>query len=131
MSSPDNSPNRSLSNSLLQLPSPITTRRTRTASTSARALANPIETGVVKSFSRGKGHGFITPHSGGDTIFVHISDIEGEYVPMPGDEVKYRLCIIPPKNEKHQAVHVEIINFCPEKHKKWEDSSNDEGHFVH
>lgn len=49
---------------------------------------------------------------------------------MPGDEVKYRLCIIPPKNEKHQAVHCEIINFCPEKHKKWEDSCSDEGHYV-
>lgn len=59
-----------------------------------------------------------------------VHSVEGEYVPMPGDEVKYRLCIIPPKYEKHQAVHVEIIHFCPEKHKKWEDSSTDEGHYV-
>lgn len=49
---------------------------------------------------------------------------------MPGDEVKYRLCIIPPKYEKHQAVHVEIVNFCPVKHKKWEDSNTDEGHYI-
>lgn len=50
---------------------------------------------------------------------------------MPGDEVKYRLCVIPPKNEKVQAVHCEINNFCPQKHKKWEDLATDEGHCVH
>ncbi|XP_062543828.1 eukaryotic translation initiation factor 5B-like isoform X2 [Armigeres subalbatus] len=62
----------------LQLPSPIITRRTRTASTSDRAMRNPIEEGKVKSFSRGKGHGFISPNSGGDDIFVHISDSDVE-----------------------------------------------------
>ncbi|XP_065359538.1 cold shock domain-containing protein CG9705 [Calliphora vicina] len=107
--------------STLQLPSPIITKRTRTASTSARALENPLVTGIVKSFSRTKGHGFIAPKSGGDEIFCHISDIEGEYVPMEGDEVKYRLCAIPPKYEKFQAVHVNIINLTPEVHHKWEE----------
>ncbi|CAD7080816.1 unnamed protein product [Hermetia illucens] len=115
----------------LQLPSPIITKRTRTASTSARALENPIETGIVKSFSRAKGHGFVVPHSGGEDLFVHISDIEGEYVPMPGDEVKYRLCSIPPKYEKYQAIHVQIINLTPEKHTKWEEPCTDEGHGQH
>ncbi|XP_055378839.1 cold shock domain-containing protein CG9705 [Condylostylus longicornis] len=117
--------------SLLQLPSPIITRRTRTASTCARAMKNPVETGVVKSFSRGKGHGFVTPKSGGEDLFVHISDIEGEYVPLPGDEVSYRLCAIPPKFEKHQAIHVEIINLVPERHFKWDDECKEEGHIVH
>ncbi|XP_013110611.1 cold shock domain-containing protein CG9705 [Stomoxys calcitrans] len=108
-------------NSTLQLPSPIITKRTRTASTSARALENPIVTGVVKSFSRTKGHGFIKPNDGSEELFCHISDIEGEYVPMEGDEVKYRLCAIPPKNEKFQAVHVKIINLTPEVHHRWEE----------
>lgn len=105
----------------LQLPSPIITRRTRTASTSDRAMRNPIEEGKVKSFSRSKGHGFISPTAGGDDIFVHISDIEGEYVPLPGDEVSYRLCSIPPKFEKVQAIHVHITHLTPEKHSKWEE----------
>jgi len=117
--------------SLLHLPSPIITKRTRTASTCARAMKNPMETGIVKKFSRGKGHGFITPNSGGDDLFVHISDIEGEYVPLSGDEVSYRLCAIPPKFEKHQAIHVEIINLIPEKHLKWDDECKEEGHIVH
>lgn len=107
-----------------------------------------MEKGLIKIFCRSKGHGFITPHNGGDDIFVHISEyankqqywnitqllfinfcysIEGEYVPMPGDEVKYRLCIIPPKYEKHQAVHCQIINFCETKHKKWEDQYYESG----
>nr|XP_018903602.1 PREDICTED: cold shock domain-containing protein CG9705 [Bemisia tabaci] len=125
--SPNGSPNPRL-----HLPSPIITRRTRTESTSARALLNPQETGKVKYFCRAKGHGFITPASGGEDIFVHISDIEGEYIPLPGDEVTYRLCPIPPKMEKCQAVHVDIVHFTPEKHLRWDspdlDSSVDSIH---
>ncbi|XP_050544472.1 cold shock domain-containing protein CG9705-like [Daktulosphaira vitifoliae] len=104
----------------LLTPSPIVTRRTRTDSTSALALKNPQVTGHVKYFCKSKGHGFITPENGDPDIFVHISDIEGEYVPLPGDHVRYRLCPVPPKFEKVQATHVEIINFAPQVHLKWD-----------
>lgn len=53
-------------------------------------------------------------------IFIVLSfSIEDEYVPLPGDEVKYRLCPIPPKFEKNQAVHVKIVNLTPQVHVKW------------
>ncbi|XP_022917425.1 cold shock domain-containing protein CG9705 [Onthophagus taurus] len=104
----------------LSIPSPIITRRTRTASTSERILKTPELDGEIKSFCREKGHGFITPLDGANDVFVHISDVEGEYVPLPKDSVKYRLCPIPPKYEKFQAVHVRIINLKPELHQKWE-----------
>lgn len=94
-------------------------------STCARATEN-LETGKVKSFCRSKGHGFITRDEDGQDLFVHISDIEGEYVPLPGDEVQYKLCPIPPKFEKNQAIHVNIINFTPEVHLKW-DCPNEDG----
>ncbi|XP_059615177.1 cold shock domain-containing protein CG9705 [Phlebotomus argentipes] len=116
------SPSRGPTNPTLQLPDGgFRTKRTRTASTSARALENPVERGAIKSFCRGKGHGFIAPQAGGEDIFVHISDIEGEYVPLPGDEVSYRLCFIPPKYEKTQAIHVNITNLTPAVHTKWEE----------
>ncbi|KAK5856802.1 hypothetical protein PBY51_008372 [Eleginops maclovinus] len=102
------------------IPSPLPTRRNRTCSATARALEGPTFTGVCKCFSRSKGHGFITPSDGSNDIFVHISDIEGEYVPVEGDEVSYKICSIPPKHEKIQAVEVAITHLNPgTKHETW------------
>jgi len=102
------------------IPSPIVTKRTRTPSTCEKILRNETHHGVIKSFCREKGHGFITPDGGGEDLFVHVSDIEEEYVPLPDDRVKYQLCPIPPKFEKYQAVHVHIVDLKPMVHKRWE-----------
>ncbi|XP_075792166.1 cold shock domain-containing protein C2 isoform X1 [Pelodiscus sinensis] len=109
------------SNLLLRdLPSPLPTKRTRTYSATARASAGPVFKGVCKQFSRSQGHGFITPENGTEDIFVHVSDIEGEYVPVEGDEVTYKICPIPPKNQKFQAVEVVLTNLAPHtKHETW------------
>ncbi|XP_042672087.1 LOW QUALITY PROTEIN: cold shock domain-containing protein C2 [Centrocercus urophasianus] len=105
---------------LRDLPSPLPTKRTRTYSATARASAGPIYKGVCKQFSRSQGHGFITPENGTEDIFVHVSDIEGEYVPVEGDEVTYKVCPIPPKNQKFQAVEVVLTNLAPHtKHETW------------
>ncbi|KAM9305817.1 calcium-regulated heat-stable protein 1 [Gastrophryne carolinensis] len=102
------------------IPSPLPTRRTRTFSATVRASEGPVYKGVCKCFSRSKGHGFIIPEDGGPDIFLHISDIEGEYVPTEGDEVTYKLCTVPPKNEKTQAVEVVITHLAPgTKHETW------------
>ncbi|XP_072225397.1 calcium-regulated heat-stable protein 1 [Leuresthes tenuis] len=102
------------------IPSPLPTRRNRTYSATARAAEGPVFTGVCKCFSRSKGHGFITPSDGGADIFVHISDIEGEYVPVEGDEMSYKICSLPPKLEKIQAVEVTITHLKPgTKHETW------------
>ncbi|XP_034986851.1 calcium-regulated heat-stable protein 1 [Zootoca vivipara] len=102
------------------IPSPLPTRRTRTFSATTRAAEGPTYKGVCKCFCRSKGHGFITPVDGSPDIFVHISDIEGEYVPVTGDEVTYKVCTIPPKNEKLQAVEVVITHLAPGiKHETW------------
>ncbi|KAF7237496.1 Calcium-regulated heat-stable protein 1 [Varanus komodoensis] len=90
------------------------------SSWTVRASEGPTFKGVCKCFCRSKGHGFITPADGGPDIFVHISDIDGEYVPVAGDEVTYKVCTIPPKNEKLQAVEVIITHLAPgTKHETW------------
>lgn len=49
-----------------------------------------------------------------------LNSIEGEYVPMEGDEVTYKVCPIPPKNQKIQAVDVVITHLNPgTKHETW------------
>lgn len=62
---------------------------------------------------------------------LFILSIEGEFVPLPGDEVSYRLCSIPPKYEKTQAIHVKITNLTPEVHTRWETPHHEEGHHSH
>ncbi|KAL3275278.1 hypothetical protein HHI36_020046 [Cryptolaemus montrouzieri] len=101
------------------IPSPFITKRTRTPSTCERIVTKTLY-GAIKSFCREKGHGFISPEDGSEDVFVHISDIEDEYVPLPGDRVKYQLCPLPPKFEKFQAVHVKIVVLNKEVHKRWD-----------
>ncbi|CAL8289392.1 unnamed protein product [Boreogadus saida] len=102
------------------LPSPLPTKRTRTYSATVRAQSSPVYKGVCKNFCRSQGHGFLKPSHGGEDIFVHISDIEGEYVPVEGDEVTYKVSRVPPKNLKVQAVEVKIIHLNPgTKHETW------------
>ncbi|MEZ5740577.1 MAG: cold-shock protein [Burkholderiaceae bacterium] len=36
------------------------------------------QTGVVKWFNESKGFGFITPSGGGDDLFAHFSEIQGD-----------------------------------------------------
>ncbi|XP_006763652.1 PREDICTED: calcium-regulated heat stable protein 1 isoform X3 [Myotis davidii] len=94
--------------------------RCRPQAQTVRASQGPIYKGVCKCFCRSKGHGFITPADGGPDIFLHISDVEGEYVPVEGDEVTYKMCSIPPKHEKLQAVEVVITHLAPgTKHETW------------
>ncbi|XP_070579999.1 calcium-regulated heat stable protein 1-like [Ptychodera flava] len=121
--SPTSPPSQSPRSPFL-VPSPIVTRRTRTYSTSKAASEGPIKTGVIKEFCRHKGHGFITPDDKSSTepMFVHISDIEGEYIPVVGDQITYKECLVPPKKLKKQAVEVIITHLAPDvKHYRWED----------
>lgn len=116
----------------LQLPEVIITRRNRTVSMSGRIDHNVIQEGTVRFFCRSKGHGFIDPLVKDNStlpshpVFVHISDIEGEFIPRKGDKVRYHLCPMPPKFDKFQAVHLEIVDFTPEKHHKWSEKETPE-----
>lgn len=53
-------------------------------------------------------------------VLCCVVSVEGEYVPMEGDEVTYKICAIPPKNMKVQAVEVTITHLNPgSKHETW------------
>lgn len=52
--------------------------------------------------------------------FIPLPSIDGEYVPVEGDEVTYKVCRVPPKNLKVQAVEVKIVHLNPgTKHETW------------
>lgn len=104
------------------IPSPIVTRRTRTSSLSRFAADSPQKTGIIDEFCKKRGHGFIIPENSTNRLFVHISDVEGEFVPVKGDQVSYKECPIPPKRTKVQAVEVVITHLAPGTiHHRWED----------
>ena len=43
--------------------------------------------GTVSYFCRSRGHGYIRGDESGEEHFVHVSDIESEFVPMKEDKV--------------------------------------------
>merc|ERR1712211_223375 len=60
--------------------------------------------------------------AGGTSLehFVHVSDVESDFVPLKGDQVSFRLCPVPPKFERCQAVNVTIIKMVNLPHKRWD-----------
>ena len=46
------------------------------------------------------------------TLVARVHSIECDYIPKPGDDVDYKKCLVPPKNEKYSAVHVKVIVQC-------------------
>jgi len=114
------------------LVSTLLPRRIRTASVSER-IKEGSQTGTVAYFCKSRGHGFIQPNEsqpecgdtersrgGTDQYFVHISDVESDFVPLKGDQVSFRLCPVPPKLERFQAVHVQITRMIDLPHKRWD-----------
>lgn len=47
-----------------------------------------VEQGRVKWFDTGRGFGFLRTPAG--DLFVHINDVEGEFLPAKGDKVEYQ-----------------------------------------
>lgn len=109
-------------------------------------IGDEVHEGTVKFFCRSRGHGFIDDDDVSTSvvqvmivhdddkldfqdpypIFMHISDIDGEYIPRRGDRVKYRVCPMPPRFDKPQGVHITIIDFTPEVHRKWSEKETPE-----
>ncbi|CAG0909809.1 unnamed protein product, partial [Cyprideis torosa] len=82
----------------MQPPSEYATRANRPSEVREQ-MPKKIYHGKVSAFCREKGFGMIRMEAADDEVFVHISDVEGEYIPLPGDKVRFCLCPIPPKLE--------------------------------
>jgi len=115
----------SLEDSSFLLENTLLTRRSRTSSISDRIKSTPQE-GTVSYFCRSRGHGYIRGDESGEEHFVHVSDIESEFVPMKEDKVTFRLCPIPPKFEKYQAVNVQITLMSSSHHRRWDSPQTPE-----
>ena len=46
--------------------------------------------GTVKFFNDTKGFGFITPDDGGNDVFVHANDLDGDRI-TEGDKVEFEI----------------------------------------
>ncbi|XP_060553665.1 calcium-regulated heat stable protein 1-like [Ruditapes philippinarum] len=108
-------------------PSPVPTRRNRTYSqtkTVEKLRESPkVHHGIVKEFCRNKGHGFILDTETNQRVFVHVSDIEGEFVPKENDDVTFKILPLPLNPKKEQAVHVKITHLAPGvTHETWTSS---------
>ena len=42
-------------------------------------------------------------------VFMHISDIDGEYIPRKGDRVRYQTCPMPPRFDKPQVILLLLV----------------------
>lgn len=105
----------------LNIPSPVPCRRTRTTSLSLMAADSPLQQGTIVKFCREKGHGFVKPDDEEKPIFLHISDIEEDYVVRPGDRVEFRTVPMPPKRVEQMAVEVHLLSLDESvPHERWD-----------
>ena len=52
-----------------------------------KIFQSDTQRGTVSYFCRSRGHGYILGQDNGEEHFVHVSDVEGEFVPMKDDKV--------------------------------------------
>ena len=113
-------------------------QRTRTISSSY--TSENIYQGIIKKFSRTKGHGFILPidkNSATETssnipqpkiaqtmVYFHVSDILGELVPKENDPCSYRVACLPPRDSE-KAVEVKLLlnKENLKDHETWQNSN--------
>lgn len=115
-------------------------QRTRTISGSY--TSDNIYQGIIKKFSRTKGHGFIQPNDKNTItpqacsnipqpkiaqpmVYFHVSDILGELVPKENDPCSYRIAVLPPRdNEKAVEVKLLLNKEKLKDHETWQKSNN-------
>merc|ERR1712179_428688 len=103
------------------IPHPVPCKRTRTTSISKLAANSPEQFGTIIEFNRGKGHGFVKADNEEQKIFLHISDIEDEYVAHVGDRIRFRTIPMPPRMTQKMAVEVSLVDIDETvNHERWD-----------
>lgn len=70
-----------------------------------------MEQGHIKRWNHSKGYGFITPASGGEDVFVHISAFANQQAPQEGQQVRYNRQ--QDAQGRSQAANVQLSNGQP------------------
>jgi superfamily II DNA/RNA helicase/cold shock CspA family protein len=91
-----------------QRPAGVASRHGRRPDMPATRESAPLTTGTVKFFNTEKGYGFITRDEGGDDVFVHHSNIQGEGFKSlaEGQRVEFDVA---PGRKSEEAQNVKVI----------------------
>lgn len=62
----------------------------RVLSNTPPCVQGEVQAGTVTYFCRSRGHGFLRDDRG-EEHFVHVSDVESDFVPLKGDKVRWEI----------------------------------------
>jgi len=73
----------------------------------ANSVGKGMLTGTIKFMNQEKGFGFIVPDGGGEDVFVHVGDIDGQQILNTGEPVSFTTAV--KKGTRAQAVQVSCL----------------------
>lgn len=74
----------------------------------SRTDVPPLRMGSVTKFDPARGYGFVMD-TGGETFYLHKSDVTGPGVPTPGSQVRFYVATHSVEGQRPRACHVTLV----------------------